>query len=201
MSTAEWEAVLRRINALRDAKNLTLREISEDSGIPVATISKWLRGDAVPPADKLSLLADGLGTTVSYLMGEGGGRRIPILGRVKCGPDGVLREEWDEYVFADIPNPDKHFFLRAEGNSMEPRILDGDLVLIREQDDVESGEIAVVLYPDEFEQMQTLKKIIKRKGMTILQPLNPTVEAMSFYGEEQNSLRIVGKAVEVYGRL
>lgn len=196
-----WTAVVKRIAALREARNLTLKELSEDSGIPVPTISRWLRGDAIPPADKLSVLADALHTSVGYIIGEGGSYRIPILGRVKCGPNGVIREEYDEYSFADVAAPERHFFLRAEGNSMEPRICDGDLVLIREQDDAENGELVCAVYEDEYEPMQTLKKLVRQKNATILQPLNPAVEAMVFTGEEQNRLRIVGKAVRVYGDL
>lgn len=201
MTNAKWEGAVRRLNELKERRGMTLVEISEDSGIPKSTLNRWFLGDITPQVDKLYALAETLGTSVSYIIEEGNTCRVPVLGKVKCGPNGVLREEYGDYIYADVPHPEKHFFLRAEGNSMEPRILDGDLVLIREQDDVENGEIAAVLYPDEFEQMQTLKKVVRRGGATILQPLNPAVEPLVFYGEEQNGLRIVGKAVRVYGVL
>lgn len=201
LTDARWDRAVRRLNDLKERCGMTLAEISKDSGIPRSTLGRWFIGDIVPPVDKLCALAETLGTTVSYIIEEENACRVPILGKVKCGPNGVLREEYGDYIYADIPHPERHFFLRAEGNSMEPRILRGDLVLIREQDDVENGEIAAVLYPGEFEQMQTLKKVFRRQGATILQPINPLVEPLIFYGAEQNELRIVGKAVRVYGEL
>ena len=201
MVDQKWMSAVSRLAAVREARNMTLKTLSEESGIPLPTISRWLRGDAVPPVDKLEVLACALDTSVAYILGEGGSYRIPILGEVKCGPNGVIRPEHGEYSYADIARPEQHFFLRAKGNSMEPRIIEGDLVLIREQDDAENGEIVYVVYEDEFEPMQTLKKLVRRRGATIQQPLNPSVEAMVFMGEEQNRLHIVGKAIRVYGAL
>ncbi|WP_413770080.1 S24 family peptidase, partial [Vibrio vulnificus] len=83
--------------------------------------------------------------------------------------------------------------LRAKGQSMEPTIKDGSLVLIRQQPDVEDGEIAAVLFTDDNE--ATLKRI-KRAGPTvILMPDNREYEPI--IASNSNPVRILGKAVRV----
>ena len=85
----------------------------------------------------------------------------------------------------------------VRGDSMEPRISSGDLALVRRQPDVNSGELAVVLVDGEE---GTLKKVIKKDGMLILQPFNPSYPAMIYSGEDLNYIQIVGKVVETKAR-
>jgi repressor LexA len=77
------------------------------------------------------------------------------------------------------------------------RIYDGDIVYIRQQPDVDSGEIAAVLIDDEA----TLKRVYKKNGSVVLQPENPAYEPLIFVREEINSIRILGKAVYFLSRI
>ena len=120
--------------------------------------------------------------------------QIPVIGSVRCGPGGLALEEPMGTEGADVANAEDYFYLRAEGDSMEPQVFAGDLVLVHKQPDVESGEVAVVvLNGDEG----MLKKVIKKNGAVILQSYNPAHPPRVLIGDEISALRIAGKAVQL----
>ena len=118
-------------------------------------------------------------------------RKIPLLGSIACGAPILADEHIEGYV--DTP-ADIHadFTLRCKGDSMiNARIFDGDLVYIRQQDEVNNGEIAAVLIDGEA----TLKRVRLHMDRLILEPANPLYDPIVFRGEEMNEVRILGKAV------
>ena len=125
--------------------------------------------------------------------------RIPILGRVAAGtPIGAVEEVigWEE-ISKKLAAGGACFALRVCGHSMEPRILEGDTVIVRQQPNVDSGDIAVVLIGNEE---ATLKRVKKQKDGIILVANNPAVYEPHFYSnrEIKNSpVRILGKVVEI----
>lgn len=117
--------------------------------------------------------------------------KIPLLGNIACGDPITAEENLDGFVSAP-EEISADFALRCKGDSMiGARILDGDIVLIRQQPDVEDGEIAAVLIDNEA----TLKRVHKKTGCLILNPANPAYEPIIIAGEELNDVRIIGKAV------
>ena len=118
-------------------------------------------------------------------------KRVPLLGTIACGEPILAEENLDGYVaMADEVEAD--FALRCRGDSMvNARILDGDLVFIRQQPDVENGEIAAVLIGDEA----TLKRVYKYPEQVVLQPENPKYPPLVYSGEQLQDFRILGKAV------
>lgn len=117
--------------------------------------------------------------------------KIPLLGNIACGDPITAEENLDGFVSAP-EEISADFALRCKGDSMiGARILDGDIVLIRQQPDVEDGEIAAVLIDNEA----TLKRVHKKAGCLILNPANPSYEPIVITGEELNDVRIIGKAV------
>lgn len=118
---------------------------------------------------------------------------LPVLGRVKCGVNGLAEEEPEGYEPADVTNADEFFYLRATGNSMEPYIREGDYVLVHKQEDVESGDLAIVVVGGEE---GTLKKVLKQSNSVILQPFNNNCPTRVFVGNECDELRVIGKVVE-----
>lgn len=118
-------------------------------------------------------------------------RQIPLLGLIACGAPILAEEHIEEYV--DMPkyiNAD--FALTCKGDSMiNARIFDGDIVYIRQQDTVDSGEIAAVLIDGEA----TLKRVQLFEDHISLEPENPQYRPMVYWGEEMNNIRILGKAV------
>lgn len=117
--------------------------------------------------------------------------KIPLLGNIACGDPITAEENLDGFVNAP-EEISADFALRCKGDSMiGARILDGDIVLIRQQPDVDDGEIAAVLIDNEA----TLKRVHKKAGCLILNPANPSYEPIIITGEELNDVRIIGKAV------
>ena len=118
-------------------------------------------------------------------------RKIPLLGRIACGAPILAEEHIEEYI--DIPkNIHADFALTCQGDSMiNARIFDGDIVYIRQQDTVDSGEIAAVLIDNDA----TLKRIRIYEDHVSLEPENPQYRPIVLWGEEMNAVRILGKAI------
>lgn len=122
--------------------------------------------------------------------------KIPIVGTVSCGNGVVAYEDIEGYE--DVPsswlNGGEYFFLRAKGDSMiNARIMDGDLLMIRRQDDVENGEIAAVLIDGEA----VLKRIYKNNGTIILQSENPKYQPIIITEGDMKNIMIIGKLKKV----
>jgi len=134
-------------------------------------------------------------TTIAYTPARA---MVPIIGAVRCGPGGLAFEDLQGAEIADVPNPAEYFYLRADGDSMEPKISAGDLVLIHKQEEVENGELAVVIINGEE---GTLKRFMRKDGAVILQSFNPEYPPRIILGEELKSVCIAGKAVELKRKL
>ena len=203
-----------RIRELRKQKNKLQKEMAQDLKIPANTFNQYENGKREPDLATLSRIAEYLGVSIDYLMGASstpqpgatldelieaiGGQEvgefplIPIIGVVRAGYGGIAYEDFMGYEPADVRNADECFYLRVKGDSMEPRIHDGDMALVRKQEDVDSGDLAVVIM-DGCE--GTLKKVIKGPSSVILQPFNSDYAPQVFTGEAMNEIRIVGKVI------
>lgn len=118
-------------------------------------------------------------------------KKVPLIGNIACGAPILAEEHITEYV--DIP---KHipadFALTCKGDSMiNARIFDGDIVYIRQQSTAENGEIAAVLIDEEA----TLKRVRLYDDHISLEPENPQYRPLVYWGEEMNTVRILGKAI------
>lgn len=194
--------------------NISMDKFSELSGISKGYISmleknKTQRGDEPSPsfemyknvAKTIGMDVDALIRTVEGKISLGFSapniipmpemRKIPLLGSIACGAP-ILA---DEHIEGEVDIPSHvhaDFALVCKGDSMiNARIFDGDIVYIRQQDMVESGEIAAVLIDNEA----TLKRVKLLPDRIILSPENPLYDPLVFRGEEMNNVRILGKAV------
>ena len=118
-------------------------------------------------------------------------RKIPLLGAIACGAPILAEEHIEDYV--DIP---KHipadFALTCKGDSMiNARIFDGDIVYIRQQEEVANGEIAAVLVDTEA----TLKRVQLYEDHISLEPENPMYRPLILWAEDMNRAHILGKAI------
>lgn len=193
-------------NLKRLAHGRTQQQISDETGIPVSTLSGYFAKRSTPNAGAVQKLADYFGVNKSDIDPRYGTSpqnlkpvnetiKIPLLGTIACGDPILADENIAGYLSepTDFLPSGKLFYLRAKGQSMDPTIRDGSLVLIRQQPDVEDGEIAAVLFTDDNE--ATLKRI-KRAGPTvILMPDNREYEPI--IASDNNPVRILGKAVRV----
>ena len=195
-----------RYSALCQKQGKTPTGVGAELSIDRATINYW-KNNHVPKTQALLKISNYFGVSVDYLLGniekvidiEKYGvqpievKKFPLLGDIACGEPRFANEERESYVSAGTAiNAD--FCLKARGDSMiNARIMDGDIVFIRSQSQVENGEIAVVIINDEA----TLKRVFyyPEKSTLILKPENPKYEDFIFTGSELNDINILGKAV------
>jgi len=194
-----------KIKAIRCDLGLTQEDLAIAADTTKQTIHKYETGIISNiPASKIKAIADKLGTTPAYLMGWESDiitadnilpmpkmKKIPLLGTIACGEPILADENIDEII--SIPeNINADFALRCKGDSMiDARILDGDIVYIRQQPTVNNGEIAAVLIGDEA----TLKRVYISGDTVTLIACNAKYQPFVYTGEELNNIRILGKAV------
>lgn len=189
----------------RQELGLTLEEVGNYVGVGKSTVRKWEHGDIENmKRDKIALLSKILKLSpLTFITGEveygtpdniiplPKMKKIPLLGTIACGKPILAAENIEALINAD-ENLNADFALRCKGDSMiNARIFDGDIVYIREQPDVEDGEIAAVLIGEEA----TLKRVYKYPLKVVLRPENPLYDDMIYSKEEMNEVRILGKAV------
>lgn len=189
----------------RQELGLTLEEVGDYVGVGKSTVRKWEHGDIENmKRDKIALLSKILKLSpLTFITGEveygtpdniiplPKMKKIPLLGTIACGEPILATENIEALINAD-ENLNADFALRCKGDSMiNARIFDGDVVYIREQPDVENGEIAAVLIGEEA----TLKKVYKYPSKIVLCPENPLYDDIVYSEEKMNEVRILGKAV------
>ena len=119
------------------------------------------------------------GSVLPYLAAEE--CQIPVIGTVRAGFGALAFEEDYGTEPASVKDPDSYFYLLVRGDSMEPRIREGDLALVHRQQTLENGELGVLVYG---EGEGTLKKFVRRGNAIILQPFNPAYQPQVILGEE-----------------
>ena len=200
-----------QLKECRKAKGMSQATLSRLLGVTQQAVGKWETGRSNPDPEMLVRLAEVLGTTTDYLLGlhtggaeaEQARRRffggyaecpIPVIGTVRAGYGALAFEEDYGTEYARVKDPQNYFYLVVKGDSMEPRISDGDLALVHRQSTLDSGDLGVIVYGDEGE--GTLKKYIQRGNAVVLHPFNTNYEDKIIRGEELNQLYIAGKVVE-----
>ncbi len=179
-------------------------EICKDLNLKYSTFSEWVNANKYPRIDKIELIANYFNIQKSDLIEEHKaenkkkGVMVPVLGKVVAGiPLETIEEILDyEEIPNDMAEQGEHFALQIKGNSMEPKFSEGDVVIVRKQSDVNTGDIAVVLVNGNE---ATVKKIKKRQDGVMLVPTNPEYEVMYYNNEEIEKMpvNIIGKVVEL----
>lgn len=209
-----------KIKFLREKLGLSQQELAERVGFKTASaVNKIELGLRDINQTKILAFAKALGTTPSYLLNDEDEsdfssydnvsnilpipkmKKVPRLGTIACGEPILAVEniETNDFVPADIKCD---FTLKCKGDSMiNARINDGDIVYIKSQSMVESGEIAACLVEGEFETEATLKRYYKYDDRIILQAENPKYQPFVYVNEEMNKVRIIGKAVGFTSKL
>ena len=185
-----------RLKELRNQRGYTQVGLSRALGVSQQAVGKWETGRCTPDPQMLTRLAATLDTTVDYLLGGGNVLAecmVPVLGTVKAGFGALAFEEDYGSEPANVKDPSQYFYLIVRGDSMEPRIHDGDLALVRRQPTLESGALGVVAYG---EGEGTLKKYIRQGQAVILQPFNPAYKSQVIAGADLEQLHIAGRVVE-----
>jgi len=195
-----------RILMLRKAAGLSQKDLASKLFVNQTLVSQWERGTTKPGQDLLQTMADIFNVTTDYLLGRSDvaspipmydnilnieKRKIPLLGEIAAGEPIFADEDFECYieVGAEIK---ADYALRAKGDSMiNARIMDGDIVFIRQQTTVNNGEIAAVLIENEA----TLKRFYYDGEMITLVSENPAYPPKIIKPSGTVNVRILGKAV------
>lgn len=185
-------------------------DICEAIGVKYTTFTDWVKGNSYPRIDKIELMANYFGISKADLVEDRsstvtastGAVRIPVYGYVAAGLPIVCEEnkiDWEEIPEA-MAHTGEYFGVQVKGQSMEPRILEGDVVIVRQQNDAESGDIVIAqVNGDEA----TCKRLKKYADYIELISNNPYYPPMKFTNEEivSKPVKILGKVVELRGKL
>ena len=202
------EKLLGRFLELSENSQFSYTDLSNLTGISRSALQRYLTGETKKfPLDRVELIAKALNLPMAYVMGWNTETthayvQIPVVGQVIAGiPTQALEEiiDWEEIPAAMAARGD-YVGLRVKGNSMEPRICAGDVVIIRRQDTIESGELAVVFVNGDE---ATLKKFKRVDGGIMLVAFNSSVYEPHFYSNKEIAdlpVKIYGKVVELRGK-
>lgn len=175
-------------------KNWTQADLSRATEYRDGKVSAWYNGKYRPNAETMEKLAQALGVSVSYLLGKEEAKvslpsatETPVLGSVAAGVPLEAQEDIIGTVFTDRPGL---FALKVKGDSMSPRIMDGDLLLVRPQENAEDGDVVIALIDNEA----TCKVFKRSRGSVMLVPFNAAFAPLVYTGQEE--FRILGKVVE-----
>lgn len=196
------EILSNNLNELIDKKRKSQADVIRDLGIPEATIRSWFNGEKYPRIDKIQMLADYFNVPRSRITEEQTGVmqrvsnliKVPVLGLITCGEPILAEENIEEYreEIADLLPTGNIFYLKTRGDSMIPTIPENSYVMIREQADVEDGEIAAVLVNGDEE--TTLKRVKRQGDIVMLVADNPAYPP--YIITKDNPARILGKAIK-----
>lgn len=169
--------------------------------------AKYELGKSSPDPDTITELAKILNVSIQFLLDKEitpesrKGVKIPVYGRVAAGiPIDAIEDIIDyEEITEEEARKGEYFALKIKGRSMEPRIYSGDVVIVRQQPDVDNGDIAIVLINGEE---ATCKKIKKTPEGVLLISLNPNYEPMFYTNKQIEDLPVIilGKVVELRGK-
>lgn len=192
----------------RKELKLTLTEVADRVGVCPSTITRYEKGVIeTPKIPVLEAIAKALETTPSLLFGEFKNKNIymanfseltavPIIGRAAAGLSCHAESSNEGYEYIPkktlIPG-EQYVYLKVVGDSMSPLIMEGDLVLVRCQSDIDSGEYGVVLIDNED---GVVKKVVIRKNSITLISENTSYPPRTFEGKEMERIRIFGKVIE-----
>ncbi|KRL02403.1 LexA family protein [Liquorilactobacillus capillatus] len=194
--------IIAQMQQLAKQQQLSISEVARRVNMAKSAVSKYFNGSRTFPLNRLESFAAALGTTAENLLGVEIPTnmvpvtkvvKIPIIGVIACGDPITAEENVDGYIEEpqeSLPSG-KLFYLRAKGNSMSPTIPNGANVLIRQQPEVENGEIAAVLLTNDNE--ATLKRVKKNKKLILLLPDNPKYDPI--VSTSKNPIKILGKAI------
>lgn len=190
--------------------NTTPSAVCLDLGYSKTMATNWKKG-AAPRDTTLLKIADYFGVTVEYLKGEAdipvqgetvpleqeNLRMVPLFESVAAGFSAYASEEIQDYMpvyFHNLADAAQTICIKVKGDSMYPKIEDGDIIQVHKQDAVDNGSIAVVLLDGND---GLVKKVFYSSTGIELQSLNPTYKTMRFVGADATRIRVVGIVTQV----
>lgn len=205
-----------RLRERRKELGLTMKEVASAVGVSEGTVSRWESGNiANMGRDKIYALSKILKMSTAEIMGiedeapKGSEKelftynpthKIPILGRISAGLPLYADEHVEGYIYTELNGDNEYFGLRVKGDSMTAtRICENDIIVVRKQETVEDGEIAVVMVGDDD---ATVKRFHQSGRIVTLSPqsYNP-IHQPQIYDLKNTPVRVLGKVVQVIYRI
>lgn len=202
------------LSYLRKRNKLSQKELAENTGLTRSAIGMYETGKREPDFETLEVFADFFNVNMDTLLGKspatdnvlpfltpvGDVVRFPVIASVAAGYDGLAREEYTDDVEA-LPvsalrgyPPEELRVLRVHGDSMYPRFLDGDRVLVHLQPSVDNGDTAVCIYNGDE---ATIKRVYMKLGLVDLVPFNPEYQSKRIEGQDLEQFHIFGKVIKL----
>lgn len=197
--------IIEIIDALCKKKGISRRQMEKEAGLSTGSTSKWKAG-FMPNNASLMKLSAYFGVPYDTLLGNDPDAtnvyRVPVLGRVAAGLPLLADEEiidWEELPKAWKLKGD-YFGLVIKGTSMEPRMCEGDVVIIRKQETCESGQTAIVMVNGDE---ATCKRVVYHDNGLSLVSYNPVFPPQFYTSEEVEKLpvRIIGVVAELRAKI
>lgn len=201
---------------LRKREHLSQQDLANETGLKRSAISMYETGQREPDFETLEIFADFFNVNMDTLLGKADNKipdckslppeaihidlssyhRIPILGRISAGLPLYADEHIEGYTLTELNGGAEYFGLRVHGDSMNAlRINDGDIIIVRRQEEVEQGEIAVVLVDEED---ATVKRFYCSDTTVTLMPQSTNPEHKpQMYDLSKTVIRVLGKVVKV----
>lgn len=197
------------LNRLLEEHGLSQADFSRDMKIHSSSVNKYCRGARKPSFKVVARIAEFFNVSIDTLIDANYQELqkvrhfIPILGEVRAGmPELIFEENIIDYVKVDEKtyNSGELFGLKIKGDSMLPRFHEGDVVIIRKQNNANSGDIVVVLVNGEE---ATIKKLRKTKEGIDLIPLNSRYDIISYSNNAiiKKPVKILGKVIELRAKI
>lgn len=204
------------LTSLRKQEGLSQKELADKTGLTRSAIGMYETGKREPDFETLEIFADFFNVNMDTLLGKAESaapdpkdlpsnafsidlsncHRIPILGRISAGLPLYAEEHIEGYTLTDLNGGAEYFGLRVSGDSMNAlRINEGDIIIVRRQEEVEQGEVAVVLVDEED---ATVKRFYCSDTTVTLMPQSTNPEHKpQLYDLSKTSIRVLGKVVKV----
>ena len=194
------------LRMLRKKKGLTQGDLAKIIGVSDSSIGMYETDQRIPSYDIQDAIADFFNVDLDFLFGRksyfGNITKIPVYGQIAAGIPLLAVEDIEDYEEIDeaTARNGEHIALRIHGDSMEPRICDGDVIIIRKQPTCEDGDVCAVCVNGDY---ATCKKVRFVADGIMLVSLNTAYEPQ-FYSKKQCEdlpITIIGRVVELRGKV
>ena len=206
---------MNRIKQLREENNITQIQLAKKLNKTQQTISLYENGTNEPDLDSYIILSKLFNRSIEYIAGKSDINidsnvfpindtpvKVPVVGRISAGLPILAQENIEGYEFAPssmIKEGFEYFYLKVQGDSMNLKFNDGDIVLVQKQDELENNEIGVILV-NGYD--ATVKKYKSENGLVILEPMSTNPEnTVQVYNPKNISIKIIGKVVSYQGKI
>ncbi|MFR1015258.1 LexA family protein [Veillonella sp.] len=205
------EIMASNIKYYMERHGIDRNKVCADLGFKYTTFTDWINAKTYPRIDKIEMMANYFGISKSDLVESKDkkkssinfvnrvGVQIPILGSVIAGtPISAIEDILGyEEITPELASTGTFFCLKVKGSSMEPRLFEDDIIVVKQQPDIESGEVAVVIVNGDEATVKQIKKA--DNGITLI-GYNVAVYPPTFYSNEDIinlPVTIIGKVIEL----